>query len=136
MDKGLQLLREGLPVFDPDELHEVGAGRALVVDESKAVMRIPESLSGRLHPQVDWYLVVRGDSMDRVNLRDGDIVAIARNPELSEGDLVVARIKDAITLKRFHRTRTSSFSRRAPTPSTSPSRSTRRPRTGRSWAVW
>ena len=44
--------------------------------------------------------------MDRANLRDGDIVAIARSPEPSEGDLVVARIEDAITLKRFHRRET------------------------------
>ena len=31
-----------------------GAGEPLVVDESKAVMRIPESLSGPLHPKADW----------------------------------------------------------------------------------
>ena len=103
MDRGIQLLREGLPVFEPDQLHEVAAGEPLVVDESKAVMRIPASISQRLHARAEWYLVVRGDSQDRAGLQDGDIVAVERNPEPCEGDIVVARIEDAITLKRFHR---------------------------------
>ena len=104
MDRGLQLLREGLPVFEPEQLHEVAAGEPLVVDESKAVLRIPDSISRRLHPRADWYVIVRGDSLDRVGIRDGDIVAIQQNPEPAEGDLVMARIEDGITVKRFHRT--------------------------------
>ena len=104
MDRGIQLLREGLPVFELDRLHEVAAGEPLVVDESKAVMRIPDTIAGRLHPRADWYLIVRGDSQDRVGIKDGDIVAIQENPDPSEGELVMVRIEESITLKRFHRT--------------------------------
>ena len=104
MDRGIQLLREGRPVFEPDQLHEVAAGEPLVVDESKAVMRIPDTIAGRLHPRAQWYLIVRGDSLDRVGIKDGDIVAIQENPDPSEGELVMARIEESITLKRFHRT--------------------------------
>ena len=102
-DHGLKLLREGVPVFDPDDLPVVAAGEPLLADDSKAVMRVPEALTGRVHPKADCYLIVRGDSMNCVGYRTGDIVAVQRNPDPSEGDVVIARIEDSITLKRFHR---------------------------------
>lgn len=103
MDRGLQLLREGLPVFDLQELPAVGAGQPLLVDESKAIMRIPPSITERLHPKADLYLVVHGSSMTGAGYRSGDIVAVQRKPDPNQGDIVVARLDDAITLKRFHR---------------------------------
>ena len=41
--------------------------------------------------------------MDRVGYRSGDIVAVRRNPEPGEGEVVIARIGQEITLKCFHR---------------------------------
>ena len=41
--------------------------------------------------------------MDRTGLRDGDVVAIRARPEAKNGDVVVARIGDEVTLKRFVR---------------------------------
>ena len=102
-DRGIQLLREGTPVFDPDELPEVAAGTPILADESKAVWRVSDDLAKRLHPQADFYLVVRGDSMSSVGYQSGDIVAVKRTPNPSEGDIVVARIGTDITLKCFHR---------------------------------
>ena len=49
----------------------------------------------------DYFLRVRGDSLDRAGLRTGDIVAVRRQPEANDGDLVVARIGQEITLKQF-----------------------------------
>ena len=103
-DHGLKLLREGVPVFDPDDLPAVAAGEPLLADESKAVMRVPEAISAKIHPHADCYLVVHGDSMDRMGYRSGDIVALKRSPDPNDGDIVVARIEDSITLKRFRRT--------------------------------
>ena len=103
MDRGIQLLREGTPVFDPDELPEVAAGTPILADESKAVWRVSDDLAKRLHPQADLYVVVRGDSMSSVGYQSGDIVAVKRTPNASEGDIVVARIGTEITLKCFHR---------------------------------
>ena len=51
----------------------------------------------------DYFLTVRGDSMDRTGLRDGDVVAIRATPEAKNGDVVVARFGDEVTLKRFVR---------------------------------
>ena len=102
-DRGIQLLREGTPVFDPDELPEVAAGTPILPDESKAILRVPEELSRQIHPQADFYVVVRGDSMSSVGYRTGDIIAIKRTPNASDGDVVMARIGTEITLKCFRR---------------------------------
>ena len=103
MDRGIQLLREGAPVFDPDRLPEVAAGTPILADESKAILRVPDELSRQIHPQADFYVVVRGDSMSAVGYRTGDIIAIRRTPDAAEGDVVMARIGTEITLKCFHR---------------------------------
>ena len=102
-DRGIQLLREGTPVFDPEQLPEVAAGTPILADESKAIMRVPDELARRLHPQADFYVVVRGDSMSSVGYRSGDIVAVKRTPDPAAGDIVVARIGTDITLKCFRR---------------------------------
>ena len=103
MDRGIRLLREGTPVFDPDELPEVAAGTPILADESKAVLRVPDELARRLHPQANFYVVVRGDSMSSVGYRTGDIIAIKRTPDAADGDVVMARIGTEITLKCFRR---------------------------------
>ena len=102
-DRGIRLLREGTPVFDPDELPEVAAGTPILADESKAVLRVPEELARQIHPQADFYVVVRGDSMSSVGYSTGDIIAIKRTPNAADGDVVMARIGTEITLKCFRR---------------------------------
>ena len=47
--------------------------------------------------------MVRGDSMSSVWYRSGDILAVKRTPNASDGDTVVARISTNITRKCFHR---------------------------------
>ena len=41
--------------------------------------------------------------MDRTGLRNGDVVTIRATPEAKNGDVVVARFGDEVTLKRFVR---------------------------------
>ena len=102
--RNIQLLREGTPVFDPEQMPEVAAGTPILADESKAVMRVQEDLARQIHPQADFYLVIRGDSMSCVGYQTGDIIAVKRTPDASDGDIVVARIDADITVKCFHRT--------------------------------
>ena len=102
-DRGIQLLREGTPVFDPGTLPTVPAGALALADESAASFRVSSQLARRIHPQADFYVVVHGDSMDRVGYQSGDIVAVNRNPDPHEGDVVIARVGQEITLKCFHR---------------------------------
>ena len=41
--------------------------------------------------------------MDRVGFKSGDIVAVRQGAEPRNGDVVVARIEEEVTLKRFYR---------------------------------
>jgi repressor LexA len=60
---------------------------------------------GFFHPRADFLLRVRGDSMQDVGILDGDLLAVHKTPEASNGQIVVARIEDEVTVKRFQRTR-------------------------------
>ena len=60
-------------------------------------------MAERFRPTPDYFLTVRGDSMDRTGLRDGDVAAIRATPVAKSGDVVVARFGDEVTLKRFVR---------------------------------
>ena len=101
--RGIHVLGEGTPVFDVNSLPTVAAGTPALADESAAVGRVPDNVSRLIHPHADFYVTVKGDSMDRVGYRSGDIVAVKRNPEPGEGEVVIARIGREITLKCFHR---------------------------------
>ena len=101
-DRGIQLLREGAPVFDAAELPAVAAGTPILADEKQASFRVPEALARRIHPRADFYLVVRGDSMELLGYRSGDILAVQREPNPRRGDVVIARIGSEITVKCFH----------------------------------
>lgn len=52
----------------------------------------------------DYLLRVRGMSMKDIGILDGDLLAVARAREARNGQIVVARIGDEVTVKRFQRT--------------------------------
>ena len=56
-------------------------------------------------PTADYFLQVRGDSMIEVGIFDGDLLAVHSTPVAKNGDIVVARIDDEVTVKRLHKTR-------------------------------
>ena len=56
-------------------------------------------------PRADFLLRVRGDSMAGAGILDGDLLAVHKTPEARNGQIVVARIDDEVTVKRFQRTR-------------------------------
>lgn len=55
----------------------------------------------------DYLLKVRGMSMRDAGIMDGDLLAVQRSREAKNGQIVVARLGDEVTVKRFRRTRTS-----------------------------
>ena len=59
------------------------------------------SFFGQFAARADYFVRVRGDSLDRAGFRTGDTVAVRKEREPKDGDLVVARIGQEITLKRF-----------------------------------
>lgn len=56
-------------------------------------------------PQADFFLMVRGDSMRDVGILDGDLLAVHSTSVVKNGDIVVARIEDEVTVKRLQHTK-------------------------------
>ena len=57
-----------------------------------------------LFPQKPHYLLrVQGVSMQDAGILDGDLLAVHRTPEARNGQIVVARVDDEVTVKRFRR---------------------------------
>jgi repressor LexA len=54
-------------------------------------------------PEAHYLLRVRGESMRDAGILDGDLLAVHRTPEASNGQIVVARLEDEVTVKRFRR---------------------------------
>ena len=52
-------------------------------------------------PHADYLLRVRGWSMRDAGIRDGDLLAVHRTPEARDGQVVVARLEDEVTVKRL-----------------------------------
>lgn len=56
-------------------------------------------------PRADYFLVVQGDSMVEAGILDGDLLAVHSTRVAHNGDIVVARIEDEVTVKRLRRGR-------------------------------
>lgn len=54
-------------------------------------------------PRADYLLQVRGMSMRDAGIVDGDLLAVHRTTEAGNGQVVVARLNDEVTVKRFQR---------------------------------
>jgi repressor LexA len=54
-------------------------------------------------PRAHYLLRVQGLSMRDAGIGDGDLLAVHRTPEARNGQIVVARLQDDVTVKRFRR---------------------------------
>ena len=85
--RGIRVL-DDVPVIGP--LAEVAAGTP-ILSEAHIVQRLPAAVADYFQPRPDYLLTVRGDSMSRTGLQDGDVVAIHRTETPESGQVVVAR---------------------------------------------
>ena len=97
--RGIQLkdsLREqfGLPLIG-----RVAAGKPIFSEENiEDHYKIdPKFFSPKAH----YLLKVKGMSMKDVGILDGDLVAVHRTPEVRNRQIVVARLEDEVTVKRY-----------------------------------
>ena len=95
----IRLLREDLPVVVAGP---IAAGEPILA-EGRVTARLPRSARELFRPPPDYFLQVHGDSMDRLGLRTGTIVAVKAQAVADNHDVVVARFDDEVTLKRFVR---------------------------------
>jgi len=95
--RGLRLTEEpGIPLVG-----RVAAGSPILAEEH--VERRYQFDSSLFKPHADYLLRVRGMSMRDVGIMDGDLLAVHRAAEARSGQIVVARVHDEVTVKRFHR---------------------------------
>jgi repressor LexA len=58
---------------------------------------------GMFQPRPDYLLRVRGMSMRDAGILDGDLLVVHRTTEAENGQIIVARLQDDVTVKRFER---------------------------------
>lgn len=80
----------------------VAAGNPILAQENiEQSYAVEPSLFSR---RPDYLLRVKGMSMKDIGILDGDLLAVARTREARNGQIVVARIGEEVTVKRFMRT--------------------------------
>lgn len=80
----------------------VAAGSPILAQE--CVERTYTVEPGMFSQRPDFLLRVRGMSMRDAGILEGDLLAVARTREARNGQIVVARLGDDVTVKRFQRT--------------------------------
>jgi repressor LexA len=96
--RGIRLLVDtsGLPIVGA-----VAAGQPiLAIEHIQDTVKVDR---GIFHPAPDYLLRVRGDSMKNVGIMNGDLLAVHSTADVHAGQIVVARIDDEVTVKRFFR---------------------------------
>ncbi len=89
---------QGLPLVG-----RVAAGNPILAEENiEDRIDLP---AGFFQPRADYLLRVKGDSMIEAGIFDGDLLAVHKTQQATNGQIVVARIEDEVTVKRFQRTR-------------------------------
>ena len=95
--RGIRLVEQlGLPLIG-----SVAAGSPiLAVENVQARYALDASL---FKPRADFLLRVRGTSMVNAGIFDGDLLAVHRSSEAHDSQIVVARLEDDVTVKRYRR---------------------------------
>jgi repressor LexA len=93
--RGIRLVEQlGLPLIG-----SVAAGSPILAVEN--VQRRYALDAGLFSPRADYLLRVRGLSMINAGIFDGDLLAVHRSSEARNGQIVVARLDEEVTVKRF-----------------------------------
>lgn len=100
--RGIRLLLEeepsGLPLIG-----RVAAGEPILAVEN--IEDYLEVAANMFYPQADYLLRVHGMSMKNVGIMDGDLLAVHKADTAENGQIIVARIEDEVTVKRLKKTR-------------------------------
>jgi len=99
--RSIRLMHEepdGIPIVG-----RVAAGSPLLAEEN--IEDYCEMPSNMFHPPASYFLRVVGESMKDIGIMDGDLLAVHSAQTAQNGQVVVARIDDEVTVKRFQRTR-------------------------------
>jgi len=89
---------DGLPLIG-----RVAAGNPILAEEN--IEDYCDIAPNFFSPRADYLLRVKGYSMRDVGILDGDLLAVHKTNQARNGQIVVARIGEEVTVKRFRRER-------------------------------
>ncbi|ASG06190.1 transcriptional repressor LexA [Vibrio anguillarum] len=102
--RGLRILLEA--ANEPEDLGlpligRVAAGEPILAQEHvEAHYQVDPNM---FRPQADFLLRVQGESMKDIGIMDGDLLAVHKTQDVHNGQVVVARVEDDVTVKRLER---------------------------------
>ncbi|KZW99244.1 transcriptional repressor LexA [Pseudoalteromonas luteoviolacea] len=100
--RGIRLVEEkepeqlGLPLVG-----RVAAGEPILAQEH--IENHCKVDSSMFQPNADYLLRVNGMSMKNIGIMDGDLLAVHRTQVANNGQVVVARVEEDVTVKRFEK---------------------------------
>lgn len=86
----------GIPVIG-----RVAAGSPILAEEQ--VSEYVDLPRGLFSPSADFMLQVQGLSMKDVGILEDDLVAVHKTDRIRNGDIIVARVGDDVTIKRYEK---------------------------------
>jgi repressor LexA len=92
----------GIPIVG-----RVAAGSPILAEEH--IENYCELKPNFFSPAADYFLTVHGESMIDVGIFDGDLLAVHQTTEVHNGQIVVARIGEEVTVKRFQQDKNSNI---------------------------
>lgn len=102
--RGIRLLLEEEEVLEESGLPLIGkvaAGEPILAQEHiESHYQVDPAL---FYPRADFLLRVQGMSMKNIGILDGDLLAVHKTQEVRNGQVVVARLDEDVTVKRFQR---------------------------------
>lgn len=109
-NRNIRLLQGPLRYVDVPERREAGlplVGRVAAGTPILAEQNLDGYYTGAelFRPRAHYLLRVQGMSMRDVGITDGDLLAVHRTMEARNGQIVVARLEDEVTVKRFEQVR-------------------------------
>jgi len=99
--RGIKIVEDqqlGLPIIG-----RVAAGEPILAQEH--VEDYCEIPANWFKPDADFLLEVHGESMINIGIMDGDLIAVHKTETARNGQIVVARVEDEVTVKRYQKNR-------------------------------
>ncbi len=91
-------MQPGIPIVG-----QVAAGEPILAQEHiEDYCEVPAKM---FHPRADFFLRVKGMSMINAGILEGDLLAVHKTSDAHNGQIIVARIDDEVTVKRLRRGR-------------------------------
>ncbi|WPC74001.1 transcriptional repressor LexA [Vibrio porteresiae] len=104
--RGIRILLESAANDAPDDIGlpligRVAAGEPILAQEHvEAHYQVDPNM---FRPNADFLLRVHGESMKNIGIMDGDLLAVHKTQDVRNGQVVVARVEDDVTVKRLER---------------------------------